>query len=45
MAVAESYAQRLPRARLVVEDEGESPLAWRGSSLSKAIAEFLSDPP
>ena len=45
LAVAESYAQRLPRARLVVEDEGESPLAWRGSSLSKAIAEFLSDPP
>ena len=45
MEVAESYARRLPRAKLVVEDEGESPLAWRGSSLSKAIAEFLSDPP
>ncbi len=45
LAVAEEYARRLPRAKLVVEDEGESPLAWRGSSLSKAIAEFLADPP
>ncbi len=41
LAVAEEYARRLPRARLVVEQPGESPLAWRGSSLSKAIAEFL----
>ena len=45
LAVAEEYARRLPRARLVVEDPGESPLAWRGSSLSKAIAEFLDSPP
>jgi len=41
LAVAEEYARRLPRARLLVEEPGESPLAWRGSSLSKAIAEFL----
>ena len=41
LAVAEQYARRLPRGRLVVEDAGESPLAWRGSSLSKAIAGFL----
>ena len=45
LAVAEEYVRRLPRARLVVEDEGDSPLAWRGSSLSKAIAEFLADLP
>ena len=45
LAVAEEYARRLPRARLLVEEPGESPLAWRGSSLSKAIAEFLDSPP
>jgi len=45
LRVAEEYARRLPRVRLVVEGEGESPLAWRGTSLSKAIAEFLADPP
>lgn len=45
LAVAKEYARRLPRGRLVVENEGESPLAWRGSSLSKAIAEFLRDGP
>ncbi len=41
LAVALEYAQRLPNAQLLVEEQGESPLAWRGSSLSKAIAEFL----
>ncbi len=41
LAVAEEYANRLPRGELVVEEPGESPLAWRGSSLSKAIAAFL----
>lgn len=41
LAVAEEYAERLPRARLLVEEPGESPQAWRGSSLSKAIAGFL----
>lgn len=41
LAVAEEYARRLPRAQLLVEEPGEAPLAWRGSSLSKAIAEFL----
>lgn len=45
LAVAEEYARRLPRGRLLVEQAGESPLAWRGSSLSKAIAEFLGSPP
>lgn len=45
LAVAHEYVRRLPRARLVVEDEGESPLAWRGAQLSRAIAEFLDDLP
>lgn len=40
-AVAEAYAERLPRGRLVTEDEGKSPLAWQGARLSKTIAEFL----
>lgn len=45
LAVAQAYARRLPRVRLIVEDPGQSPLAWRGSRLSKAIAEFLDSPP
>jgi pimeloyl-ACP methyl ester carboxylesterase len=41
LAVAEEYARRLPRAELVVEDEGQSPLAWQGTRLSSAIGDFL----
>ena len=41
LATAEEYARRLPRGRLVVEDEGQAPLAWQGGRLSEAIAEFL----
>ena len=37
LAVAEEYARRIPGARLVVEEPGQSPLAWRGSALSKEI--------
>ncbi len=40
-AVAEAYAEHLPRARLVGEEEGESPLAWQGGKLSREIAEFI----
>ena len=39
--VAREYARRLPDAVLVVEDEGETPIAWRGATLSRAIADFL----
>jgi 3-oxoadipate enol-lactonase len=39
--VAESYAEHLPRARLIGEAEGESPLAWQGGKLSREIAEFI----
>ena len=41
LALAEAYAQHLPNARLLVEDEGQSPLAWQGAQLSRAIEEFL----
>jgi 3-oxoadipate enol-lactonase len=39
-AVAAEYAERLPRARLTSEDEGQSPLAWQGGRLSREIAAF-----
>lgn len=41
LAVAREYAQRLPRSELVVEDDGEPPLAWQGAKLSRAIGAFL----
>jgi 3-oxoadipate enol-lactonase len=43
LALARDYAERLPDARLAVEDKGESPLAWRGTALSQAIGDFLED--
>jgi pimeloyl-ACP methyl ester carboxylesterase len=43
-AVAESYAQRIPGARLTSEEEGESPLAWQGGRLSREIAAFCAEP-
>jgi pimeloyl-ACP methyl ester carboxylesterase len=42
-AVAESYAERIPGARLVSEREGESPLAWQGGRLSREIAAFCAE--
>jgi pimeloyl-ACP methyl ester carboxylesterase len=42
-AIGAQYAERLQRGRLITEDEGSSPLAWQGSRLSKAIAEFLGE--
>jgi pimeloyl-ACP methyl ester carboxylesterase len=40
-AIAEEYARRLPTAELIVEDEGDTPLAWQGARLSRAIGDFL----
>jgi 3-oxoadipate enol-lactonase len=40
-AVAQAYAERIPNAELVSEEAGQSPLAWRGTRLSRAIAGFL----
>lgn len=42
-AVAEAYAALLPQGRLAGEAEGESPLAWQGGKLSRAIAEFRAE--
>ena len=43
-AVAGAYAAALPRARLISEDEGQSPLAWQGGRLSREIALFALEP-
>ena len=45
LAVAEAYVDRLPNGRLLVEDEGSSPIAWQGARLSRAIASFVEDGP
>jgi pimeloyl-ACP methyl ester carboxylesterase len=39
LAVGEAYAETIPGARLVVEEEGKSPIAWQGSQLSQVIAD------
>jgi pimeloyl-ACP methyl ester carboxylesterase len=39
-AVGERYAQAIPNARLVSEDEGASPLAWQGAQVSRLIGEL-----
>jgi pimeloyl-ACP methyl ester carboxylesterase len=42
--VAAAWADALPQARLVSEDEGDAPLAWKGGKLSREIASFLAEP-
>jgi pimeloyl-ACP methyl ester carboxylesterase len=39
LAVGQAYAEAIPNAELVVEEEGKSPIAWQGSQLSKIIAD------
>jgi pimeloyl-ACP methyl ester carboxylesterase len=41
LGVAEEYCRKLPDCELIVEDRGESPLAWQGARLSNAIADFF----
>jgi pimeloyl-ACP methyl ester carboxylesterase len=41
LGVAQEYERKLPRAELVVEERGKSPLAWQGARLSGVIAAFL----
>jgi pimeloyl-ACP methyl ester carboxylesterase len=41
--IAEAYAAHLPRADLIGEEEGESPLAWQGGRLSREIARFCAE--
>jgi pimeloyl-ACP methyl ester carboxylesterase len=46
LAVGEAWAQWIPGARLVVEDEASpprSPIAWQGGQLSRVIAEIAAD--
>ena len=43
LALGEAYAELLPNGRLVVEDEGTSPLAWQGGQLSKVIAQLAAE--
>lgn len=42
-AVAEAYAESLPRARLISEERGASPLAWQGGMLSREIVSFAAE--
>ena len=41
LGVAEEYCRKLPNVELIVEDKGQSPLAWQGARLSNAIADFF----
>lgn len=43
LAVGELYASLIPDARLVVEDEGSSPIAWQGGQLSKVIGSVVAE--
>jgi len=40
LSVGEDYARVIPGARLVVEDEGQSPIAWQGGRLSRVIGDL-----
>jgi pimeloyl-ACP methyl ester carboxylesterase len=42
-ATAATYAEHLPRARLISEAKGESPLAWQGGRLSRRLAAFYNE--
>jgi pimeloyl-ACP methyl ester carboxylesterase len=44
LRIAQRWAHLIPGAEFVVEDEDQSPLAWRGGSLSREIARFLAGP-
>jgi pimeloyl-ACP methyl ester carboxylesterase len=39
-AIAAEYAERIPGAQLISEEEGQSPLAWQGGRLSREIENF-----
>ena len=42
--VAVEWTERIPDARMISEEEGESPLAWQGGKLSREIAAFCEEP-
>jgi pimeloyl-ACP methyl ester carboxylesterase len=39
--IAERYAEAIPGAALLVEEEGSSPLAWQGGRVSRAISALV----
>lgn len=39
-AVAQTYAEAIPGAKLVLEQEGKSPIAWQGGQLSRVLADL-----
>jgi len=41
LATAREYADTIPRARFVVEPEGDRPLAWQGGRLSRELHRFF----
>jgi pimeloyl-ACP methyl ester carboxylesterase len=41
--IAAAYAEALPQGRLISEEPGESPLAWQGGKLSRALASFYAE--
>jgi pimeloyl-ACP methyl ester carboxylesterase len=41
LATGERYARELHGARLLVEEPGQSPLAWQGGQLSRVIADVV----
>jgi pimeloyl-ACP methyl ester carboxylesterase len=43
LSLARAYAEHLPNSKFLMEEEGDSPLAWQGAQLSRAIEEFLKD--
>jgi pimeloyl-ACP methyl ester carboxylesterase len=43
LATGVAYAEAIPGARLVVEEEGKSPIAWQGGQLSRVIAELAAE--
>jgi pimeloyl-ACP methyl ester carboxylesterase len=43
LAVGEAYARTIPRAKLVVEEPGRSPIAWQGGQLSRVIADLAQE--
>ncbi len=42
-AIGEAYAAVIPRARLITDEPGRSPIAWQGSRLSRLIAEVVAE--
>ena len=39
--IAEEWNRRLPQSKLVIENRGDTPLAWLGAQLSRAIRDWL----